>query len=104
MKNTARILVVDDDPDILATTLTILQAEGYDVQGASTGRAALGLVDTWLPHLILMDIRMPDMDGWAFLAAYRQRDVPHAPVVVYTATSDYAERALAEGAVAFLNK
>ncbi len=59
----ARILVVDDEPDILEFVGYNLQKEGYHVQQASTGTQALVMAHEMEPHLILLDIMMPEMDG-----------------------------------------
>src|SRR5690349_13435048 len=83
MPPTARILVIEDDVNIRDVTVEALEFEGYAVRGADCGTTALRLLDTWSPHVILTDVRMPDMDGWDFLSAYRQRPRPHAPIVVF---------------------
>ncbi len=59
-----RILVVDDSPDNLALLQQMLAGVGFEVQTAEGGQAALAVLNGWLPHLILMDIRMPGMDGY----------------------------------------
>lgn len=84
------ILVVDDDASILEMLLQILRTEGYPVVGAKNGVEALVQVDRRAPSLILLDMRMPRMDGWAFAAALRARGIA-SPVVVMTA-ADNAKR------------
>ena len=59
-----RILVVDDSPDNLALLQQMLAGVGFEVQTAEGGQAALAVLNGWLPHLILMDIRMPGVDGY----------------------------------------
>src|SRR5205085_754033 len=98
------ILIIEDDDDIRKVAQEALQAAGYVVRSASDGAAALRLLDEWIPKVILLDIRMPGMDGWDFLARYRDRPGPQAPVIVCAATSFYWKRALEAGAVAFLEK
>lgn len=85
-----RILVVDDEPEISSVVQEILEDEGYDVLTASDGGAALALLDreSRPPDLILLDMRMPGINGWEFAAAYRQRPGPHAPLVTMTAAHD----------------
>jgi DNA-binding response OmpR family regulator len=84
------ILVVEDDTSILDMVMQILRAEGYPVVGAKNGVEGLAHVDRSAPSLILLDMRMPRMDGWEFAAALRARGVA-SPVVVMTA-ADNAKR------------
>ena len=70
--------------------MQILRAEGYPVVGAKNGFEGLAEVDRRPPSLILLDMRMPRMDGWAFAAALRARGIA-SPVVVMTA-ADNAKR------------
>ena len=84
------ILVVEDDPSILDMVMQILHSEGYPVVGAKNGIEGLAHVDSRAPSLILLDMRMPRMDGWEFAAALRARGVA-SPVVVMTA-ADNAKR------------
>ncbi len=85
-----RVLVVDDDRSILATVHDILTAEGCDVATAAGGREAIELVRTWHPALMLLDMRMPVVDGWAVARAVRQMAIG-LPIVVMTAAEN-AER------------
>ena len=59
----ARILIVDDEPNIIGTVTPLLRAHGYDVISAMTGRAALDAVDRHHPDLIVLDLGLPDIDG-----------------------------------------
>jgi CheY-like chemotaxis protein len=99
-----RVLVVDDDPDILEFVSMALEDEGYNVVSAPHGAAALERLEAAPPDVILLDMRMPVMDGWEFARAYRQRPGPHAPIIVLTAAHDAAERASQIQAEAFLGK
>jgi two-component system response regulator MprA len=81
------ILVVDDDPAILATVSEALDMEGFPVVTASNGAEALDAVDRAQPALVLLDMRMPVLDGWAFMRIVRERRLNLA-VVVMTAASD----------------
>jgi two-component system chemotaxis response regulator CheY len=98
------ILVVDDDELILSGVESALVHEGYPVVTAPDGAAALDVVARHSPGLILLDMMMPLMDGWAFARAYRQQAEPHAPIVVMTAAADAARRAADVGADAYLAK
>lgn len=99
-----RVLVVDDDRGIREFVCTVLTEEGYDVTEATDGREALERADTTRPDVILLDMRMPVMDGWEFARTYRQRPGPHAPIVIVTAALDVAKDAKDIGADGFLAK
>lgn len=83
-KGTLKILVVDDDDAILGSLRDLLESEGYGVDVAHDGREALEkLARMDPPQLILLDLKMPVMDGWQFLSE-RSRDAksPKVPVVL----------------------
>src|SRR5919198_3303048 len=98
------ILVVDDDELILNSVESTLADEGYPVVTATDGAAALDVVERQLPALILLDMKMPILDGWAFAKAYREQPGPRAPIVVMTAAADAARRAADIGAEGYLAK
>ena len=105
MRTTAGpILIVDDDPDIRDFVEQVLVDQGYEVATASDGQVALESMECVHPRLILLDMRMPAMDGWAFAHAYRVQPGPHAPIVVMTAAQDAGERARQINAQGFLAK
>ena len=81
------ILVVDDDPTILATVSEVLDMEGFAVMTATNGAEALVAVDQMLPSLVLLDMRMPVLDGWGFMRAIRERQLT-LTVIVMTAAAD----------------
>lgn len=82
------ILVVDDDPDVLYTVRTILEREGFEVATASGGDDALELLKTQTPDLILLDVMMPDTDGWEVLKEVRNDErLKELPVVMLTVKS-----------------
>jgi CheY-like chemotaxis protein len=81
-----RVLVVDDDPEQRQRLRDLLAKECLEVQEASDGRAALTCLDEQWPDLILLDLLMPGMDGFAFLAELQRRGEGRSvPVVVLTA-------------------
>ena len=98
------ILIVEDDEVISQTLEFVLVEEGYAVALAANGKEALARVEGQPPRLILLDMKMPIMDGWAFAAAYRERPGPHAPIVVMTAARDSRSRAAEIGADGFIAK
>ena len=84
------VLVVDDDATIRMVVREALEDEGCAVREAADGREALALLDEETPDVIVLDMRMPVLDGWGFAREYRKRPGPHAPIVVLTATRDAA--------------
>lgn len=98
-----RILVVDDEPDIRATVQAMLEIEGYEVAVAANGADALAAIEREAPDLILLDMRMPVLDGWGFAAELRRRGLA-IPVVVMTAARDAARWAAEIAAPAFVSK
>ena len=99
-----RVLVVDDDAAIRQFIQMALEGSGYEVATAEDGQEALAAVRAAPPRVILLDMRMPVMDGWAFTRAYREMPPPHAPIVVLTAARDAGEYAGDVDADAFLAK
>ena len=103
-----RILVVDDDPDILAVTRLTLRARGgYDVEVSLSGREALELAPQFAPDLILLDVMMPEMDGPRTLAALRNDPrTATTPVVFMTAKTmrHETDRYIELGAVGVIAK
>ena len=98
-----RILVVDDDASILDTVTSILASEGFQVMAAGGGEQALAMVTAWHPTLVLLDMRMPFMDGWAVARSLHERG-SKVPIVVMTA-AESAERWASEiGAAGHLAK
>ncbi|HEV2122377.1 MAG TPA: response regulator, partial [Chloroflexota bacterium] len=81
-----------------------LSEEGYEVVTAPDGAVALERVQEYPPGVILLDMRMPVLDGWAFAQAYRQLPGPHAPIVVVSAELSEGAAAAAIGADAFVPK
>ncbi len=104
MTQGVRVLVVDDDPDIGEFVSLALSDQGYDVATAPNGEAALRATEERPPRLIVLDMRMPVMDGWEFARRYRQGPGPHAPIVVFTAARNAEERASEIAADAYLAK
>lgn len=100
-----RVLVVDDDPSIQGFLAEALADEGYEVRTAGNGREALTVLGGWLPDLILLDLMMPEMDGWVFRAAQRTMPaVAHVPVIVLSATRDLVAKTQSLGAAEVLAK
>lgn len=103
MSPEAPILVVDDDPAILGTVADILDLEGYQVQTAQNGQEALLRLRETRPSLVLLDMRMPVMDGWGFSRALAAEGIK-LPIIVMTAARDAKAWAAEIGAEAFVSK
>ena len=97
------VLVVDDDEGVRAVMATALEDDGWTVATAENGRTALETLNRSRPEAIILDLRMPVMDGLTFAERYRQFPEPRAPLILISATvSDTAVRAT--GAVTGLRK
>jgi two-component system, chemotaxis family, chemotaxis protein CheY len=99
----APVLVVDDDPAIREAVRDVLEGAGIEVETASDGLDALAKLELRLPRLVLLDMRMPGMDGWQFATALRERSVI-LPVVVMTAAADAGRWADEIGAIGVVPK
>lgn len=104
MSAPARVLVVDDDVNILDFVSAALAEEGYEPVTATDGKQALSLAEEQPPDLILLDMRMPIVDGWQFAESYAHSPGPHAPVLVMTAARDPAQIAADIHAQGYLEK
>ena len=103
MKNTGGILVVDDDPDLRDFLRLMLTSMGFEVTSAANGQEALEVMEGRCPDLILLDMKMPVMNGWEFCRALECRDA-RPPIVVLTAAPDPAARAAEAHADGWLGK
>jgi two-component system, chemotaxis family, chemotaxis protein CheY len=99
MSGPRRLLLVEDDAGVRDMMEMILDSEGYEVVTATNGRTALALLDVEAPDLILLDMRMPEMDGWEFARRYAKR-----PIIVVTAAQDASRRAAEIAAQGYLAK
>jgi two-component system, chemotaxis family, chemotaxis protein CheY len=97
------VLVVDDDEGVRAVMATALEDDGWTVQTAENGRTALETLNWARPEAIILDLRMPVMDGLTFAERYRDFPQPRAPLILISAT--VSETAVqATGAVTSLRK
>ena len=101
---TATVLVVEDDPDLLTLLELVLVDAGYRVRTAGHGLEALARVGEEMPGLILLDMRMPIMNGWEFARELHARHGRACPIVVVTAAENAAQRAAEVGADGWLAK
>jgi two-component system nitrogen regulation response regulator NtrX len=100
-----RILVIDDDAGIRESLKMTLEYDGYDVAGAATGQEGLALVEREAPDLVLLDVKMPGMDGLDVLTRLHSMYAA-LPVVMISAhgTPSSAVEAIRKGALDFLEK
>jgi DNA-binding response OmpR family regulator len=103
-----RILVVDDEPRILRFIRLSLSSQGFDVITASGGEDALKMITDEKPDLMVLDIFMPGLDGFAVLERLRKLEenegLVHLPVIVVSARNSVAEQAFNLGANDFIAK
>lgn len=103
----ATILVVDDEVDVRTLCRVNLEYEGYSVLEATDGREGVEMAKAHKPDLILLDLMMPEMDGWQVIEALKQRpDTMQIPVVLLTAKTDEASqlRGFQEGIIDYITK
>jgi CheY-like chemotaxis protein len=101
----AKIFVVDDNPDVLATTLAVFSKRGYDVVGASNGIDAIKMVRTVYPDLIISDIVMPQMDGFKFFKQLKDTPFTAAiPILMISGHGQMVDIFVAMGCAGFLIK
>ncbi len=87
----AKILIVDDEPEIVRGLEDNLRFEGYQTAAATNGQEALALALTGAPDLILLDIMMPRMSGWDVCRALREKGI-EVPVIMLTARGEEVDR------------
>lgn len=93
MNTEKAVLIVEDDMGILSALKMILE-EKYQVKTAINGKQAMDIIQSeGVPQLILLDMRMPIMDGWKFAEEFHKHYGHKSPIVVMTAASDAAKRA-----------
>lgn len=95
MTDKKRILCIEDEAEMIELTRLVLEREGFEVLGAVGGAQGLETIKKEKPDLILLDLMMPDMDGWE---VYRQmkadKDLAHIPVIVVTARAQSIDKVL----------
>ena len=98
-----RVLIADDDTVVRAALAAVLESEGYDVDKAEDGRQAVAHATAHPPDLVLLDLNMPNVDGWT---AFMKLDhvCPLLPVIVITARPHQYKEAVRLGVDAFMEK
>jgi len=87
----ARVLVVDDEENIVFLVETALQVQGFTTMAAGNGRDAIAVVGDFRPDLIVLDVMLPDTDGFTLLQRLRSGGC-HTPVIFLTARDETADR------------
>lgn len=103
----SRILIVEDEPNILMTMRLCLEKSGYEIQAATTGTEALNQAFSQPPDLVLLDLRLPEMNGFLVLEALRENETTaKIPVIVCSARTQVADKRRVKdlGADDFLEK
>jgi DNA-binding response OmpR family regulator len=92
MNDTAHILVVDDEPMVREVVVAYLEREGFHVDEAGTGRAALKRIEEGAPDLVVLDVMLPEIDGFSVLTELRRNQ--NVPVILLTARTEEPDRVL----------
>ncbi|MDO9516915.1 MAG: response regulator [Methanosarcinaceae archaeon] len=87
------VMVVDDEPDTIDLVRLVLESEGIDVVGANSGNECLKMIDSSRPDAILLDIMMPEMDGWETFHKIKEKDAT-IPVSMLTVKSQEFDKML----------
>ena len=88
-----RILLVDDEEDIRTLYKKTIEKGGYLVETASNGMEALEMVETFNPNLVILDIMMPDMDGWEVTKKIRKKhSINELPIIILSVKSEIADK------------
>jgi DNA-binding response OmpR family regulator len=106
-ENKSKILVVEDDEDILRVLCAFLEFASFEVQGVTNGQDAIGIIPEFCPHLVVLDLMMQPVNGFEVLNWLRVNHLtPPLPVLVLTALTDVPEQVhgFEEGAVEYMTK
>ena len=99
------VLLVDDDPQVREVVRINLEMEGYTVKEAANADEGLAALDDEAPDLILLDVMMPQVDGWEMLRRVQERHgVGSIPVVMFSGQLDVGDEAVQRGAQGFVGK
>ena len=103
-----KVLIVEDDPELMRGYVRILAPEGYEINGAGSGVEALRLAREWWPDLVLLDVSLPDADGVEVCRKVKAEASPHGAFVVMLSgprtTAEHEAEALTAGADGYLAK
>jgi DNA-binding response OmpR family regulator len=102
-----KILVIEDEANIRANVLDLLDAEGFEAKGVESGRAGLAVAFDEPPSLVICDVMMPELDGWAVLRALRDNPTTaNVPFIFLTAKAERSDvrRGMSLGADDYVTK
>jgi len=89
------VLYIEDDPEMIDLVTLILNRRGFQVKGAHGGRQGLDILQTMTPDVILLDLMMPDLDGWDVYHQIKAMDnIREIPVIIITAKAQAIDRVL----------
>jgi len=95
IENARRVVYIEDEPEMVDLVRLILQRKNYEVIGANGGREGLDTVRRLLPDLVLLDLMMPDMDGWEVYQQLKaEESTRDIPVIVITAKAQNIDKVL----------
>ncbi|MFH1683818.1 MAG: response regulator [Candidatus Margulisiibacteriota bacterium] len=103
----SKILVVDDEPDVVSLLMLLLKSQGYEVVSAGDGQEALERARTWKPNLILLDIMLPKLDGYKVARMLKfDENFRHIPIIMLTAKIQEKDKTIGieMGADAYISK
>ncbi len=90
-----KVVCIEDEPEMIDLVKLILSRRGYDVVGAMGGREGLDAIEAETPDLVLLDLMMPDMDGWEVYQLMKSHDaMKDIPVIVVTAKAQSIDKVL----------
>ena len=95
-ENRKRILIVDDDPEIVESLRHALQTQGYEVSIARDGNQGLAMAETQTPDLLILDMMMPKRSGFLVLEKIRRGESQAVPIIMITANEGSRHKAYAE--------
>ncbi|MFM2315218.1 MAG: hypothetical protein RLZZ04_4494 [Cyanobacteriota bacterium] len=107
LKDNKKLLLIDDDPNLILLVKDYLEFRGYNVDTAENGREALELLDNLVPDMIICDVMMPEMDGYTLVKHIREEPVTNRiPVLFLSAKGQSQDRVkgLNEGADVYMSK
>lgn len=102
-----KILVIDDEEDVITLVKEILKRDRYEILGALSGADGIEMALKLRPDLILLDINMPEMDGWEVLSALKMdEDTKEIPVAIFTVRDDARDKlySFQHGALDYITK
>lgn len=92
-----QLIYIEDDPDMIQLVKVVLDDELYEIHGALDGESGLGMIQENPPDLVLLDLMLPDLSGWAVYQAMKEdRYLKNIPVIVITAQNAPIDRVLGE--------